>query len=160
MGFGSRSDAPRWGAVAIIYEARPNVTTDAAALCLKSGNACILRGGKEMFHSTQAIGKLIAIALDACGVCATAVQMVATTDRALVPLLLKHDQYIDVVIPRGGESLIRAVVAESTIPVIKHYTGNCHVYIHQDCPLRPGRVSCRQREGPAPRRVQTPPRRC
>jgi glutamate-5-semialdehyde dehydrogenase len=118
------------GVVAIIYEARPNVTSDAAALCLKSGNACILRGGKESFHTNLAIGDAIAEALTEAGLDPSAVQIVRTTDRALVPMLLKLNQYIDVVIPRGGESLIHAVVRESAIPVIKHYTGNCHVYVH------------------------------
>ncbi|MGB9624115.1 MAG: aldehyde dehydrogenase family protein, partial [Phycisphaerae bacterium] len=113
------------GVVAIIYEARPNVTSDAAALCLKSGNACILRGGKESFHTNLAIGEAIAEALAASGLDPSTVQIVRTTDRALVPVLLKLNQYIDVVIPRGGESLIHAVVRESAIPVIKHYTGNC-----------------------------------
>ncbi|MBN1489374.1 MAG: glutamate-5-semialdehyde dehydrogenase [Phycisphaerae bacterium] len=121
------------GVVAIIYEARPNVTSDAAALCLKSGNACILRGGKESFHTNIAIGSAISSALSSVGLDPNAVQLVETTDRALVPALLKLDEYIDVVIPRGGESLIRAVVKESTIPVIKHYTGNCHVYVHSRC---------------------------
>lgn len=119
------------GVAAIIYEARPNVTSDAAALCLKSGNACILRGGKESFHTNMAIGEAIAAALGEAGLDANAVQIVRTTDRAIVPILLKLDSCIDVVIPRGGESLIRAVVQDSTIPVIKHYTGNCHVYVHE-----------------------------
>ncbi len=123
------------GVVAIIYEARPNVTSDAAALCLKSGNACILRGGKESFYSNLAIGEVISQAVARAGLPAGAVQIVNTTDRGLVPILLKQEEYIDLVIPRGGESLIRAVVAESRIPVIKHYTGNCHVYVDAACPL-------------------------
>ena len=123
------------GVVAIIYEARPNVTSDAASLCIKSGNACILRGGKESFHSNMAIGSVIAGALEKAGLPAASVQIVNTTDRELVPILLRQDQYIDLVIPRGGESLIRAVVEASRIPVIKHYTGNCHVYVDKDCPL-------------------------
>src|SRR5690606_21048442 len=123
------------GVVAIIYEARPNVTSDAASLCIKSGNACILRGGKESFHSNMAIGSVIAGALAKAGLPAASVQIVNTTDRELVPILLRQDQYIDLVIPRGGESLIRAVVEASRIPVIKHYTGNCHVYVDKDCPL-------------------------
>ncbi len=122
------------GVVAIIYEARPNVTSDAAALCLKSGNACILRGGKESFHSNMAIGAIIADALKAAGLPPDAVQVVNTTDRELVPLLLRQEENIDLVIPRGGESLIRAVVEQSRIPVIKHYTGNCHVYLDAACP--------------------------
>ncbi len=123
------------GVVAIVYEARPNVTSDAAAVCIKSGNACILRGGKESFHSNMAIGRIIADALAKSGLPAGAVQVVNTIDRQLVPLLLRQENDIDLVIPRGGESLIRAVVEQSRIPVIKHYTGNCHVYIDADCPL-------------------------
>lgn len=122
------------GVVAIIYESRPNVTSDAAALCIKSGNACILRGGKESLHSNRAIGAVIAAALEKAGLPPEAVQVVATTERELVPLLLRQEEEIDLVIPRGGESLIRAVVEQSRIPVIKHYTGNCHVYLHEDCP--------------------------
>lgn len=122
------------GVVAIIYEARPNVTSDAAALCIKSANACILRGGKESFHSNMAIGSAISSALAKVGLPAEAVQIVNTTDRSLVPILLKQDENIDLVIPRGGESLIRAVVEQSHIPVIKHYTGNCHVYVDAGCP--------------------------
>jgi glutamate-5-semialdehyde dehydrogenase len=116
------------GVVLFFYESRPNVTSDAAALCLKSGNAVILRGGKEAFHSNRAIVKIVNDSLDVPG----AVQFVESTDRALVPLLLKLDRYIDLVIPRGGESLIRAVVRDSTIPVLKHFTGNCHIYIDAD----------------------------
>src|SRR5258706_8165986 len=117
------------GVVCFFYESRPNVTSDAAALCLKSGNAIILRGGKEAFHSNQQIARIIADALEKAGIDPAAVQLVEHTDRALVPHLLKLDQYIDLVIPRGGESLIRAVVKESTIPVLKHFTGNCHIYV-------------------------------
>jgi glutamate-5-semialdehyde dehydrogenase len=117
------------GSILIIYEARPNVTSDAAALCIKSGNACILRGGKEALHSNMAIGQVIRDAAAEAGLPGDAVQVIETTDRALVPILLKQNESIDLVVPRGGESLIRAVVAESTIPVIKHYTGNCHVYV-------------------------------
>lgn len=121
------------GVVAIIFEARPNVTADAAGLCLRSGNACILRGGKEAIHANLAIAKLLREAIATSGLPADAVQVVETTDRALVPELLKLDTLIDLVIPRGGESLIRAVVEQSRIPVIKHYTGNCHVYVDKDC---------------------------
>ena len=117
------------GVVLFFYESRPNVTSDAAALCIKSGNAVILRGGKEAFHSNRAIARIIADALGAAGVDPAAVQLVESTDRALVPELLKLDRYIDLVIPRGGESLIRAVVKDSTIPVLKHFTGNCHIYV-------------------------------
>jgi glutamate-5-semialdehyde dehydrogenase len=117
------------GVILFFYESRPNVTSDAAALCLKSGNAVILRGGKEAFHSNRAIVEIIAHALKASDIDPAAVQFVESTDRALVPKLLKLDRYIDLVIPRGGESLIRAVVKDSTIPVLKHFTGNCHIYI-------------------------------
>jgi glutamate-5-semialdehyde dehydrogenase len=118
------------GVVLFFYESRPNVTSDAAALCLKSGNAVILRGGKEAFHSNRAIVQIIHSALSAQdSALANAVQLVESTDRALVPPLLKLDKYIDLVIPRGGENLIRAVVKDSTIPVLKHFTGNCHIYI-------------------------------
>ncbi len=117
------------GVVLFFYESRPNVTSDAAALCIKSGNAVILRGGKEAFHSNQAIVRIIAGALSEAGLDSAAVQFIESTDRALVPHLLKLDRYIDLVIPRGGESLIRAVVKESTIPVLKHFTGNCHIYV-------------------------------
>src|SRR5204863_4102657 len=117
------------GVILFFYESRPNVTSDAAALCIKSGNAIILRGGKEAFHSNRAIVRIIADALKSSGIDPAAVQLIESTDRALVPHLLKLDKYIDLVIPRGGENLIRAVVAESTIPVLKHFTGNVHIYI-------------------------------
>jgi glutamate-5-semialdehyde dehydrogenase len=117
------------GVILFFYESRPNVTSDAAALCLKSGNAVILRGGKEAFHSNRAIANIISKALAAADIDPAAVQLVESADRALVPPLLKLDRYIDLVIPRGGESLIRAVVSESTIPVLKHFTGNCHIYV-------------------------------
>ena len=117
------------GVVLFFYESRPNVTSDAAALCLKSGNAIILRGGKEALHSNRAIVSTIADALRESEIDPAAVQLVESSDRSLVPHLLKLDKHIDLVIPRGGESLIRAVVSESTIPVLKHFTGNCHVYI-------------------------------
>jgi glutamate-5-semialdehyde dehydrogenase len=118
------------GVVLFFYESRPNVTSDAAALCLKSGNAVILRGGKEALHSNRAIVACIRSALSTQhSSLSDAVQFVDNPDRALVPHLLKLDKHIDLVIPRGGESLIRAVVKDSTIPVLKHYTGNCHIYV-------------------------------
>ena len=120
------------GVVLFFYESRPNVTSDAAALCIKSGNAIILRGGKESIHSNLAIGRIISKSLADSGIDPAAVQLIQSTDRALVAPLLKLDKYIDLVIPRGGESLIRAVVKESTIPVLKHFTGNCHIYVHED----------------------------
>jgi glutamate-5-semialdehyde dehydrogenase len=117
------------GVVLFFYESRPNVTSDAAALCLKSGNAVILRGGKESLNSNKAIGKIIATSLSESGIDPAAVQMIESADRAIVPALLKLNSYIDLVIPRGGESLIRAVTEQTTIPVLKHFTGNCHVYV-------------------------------
>jgi glutamate-5-semialdehyde dehydrogenase len=117
------------GVICFFYESRPNVTSDAAALCLKSSNAVILRGGKEAFHSNAAIVKLIAGALQSSGIDPAAVQFVQSTDRALVGPLLKLDRCIDLVIPRGGKSLIQAVVEQSTIPVLKHYEGVCHIYV-------------------------------
>jgi len=127
------------GVVAIIYESRPNVTSDAAGLCIRSSNACILRGGKEAIHSNLAIARVLRAVLEASGLPADAICLVETTDRALVPELLKLNRYIDLVIPRGGESLIRAVVEQSTIPVIKHYAGNCHIYVDKSCPFEMAR---------------------
>ncbi len=117
------------GVVFFIYESRPNVTSDAAAICVKSGNAVILRGGKEAFHSNEAIAKLLAQAAAEAGLPADAIQLVSTTDRAAVGELLGMPKLIDVAIPRGGESLIRRVSEEARMPVIKHFAGNCHVYI-------------------------------
>jgi glutamate-5-semialdehyde dehydrogenase len=117
------------GVVGIIYESRPNVTVDAAALCLKSGNATILRGGSEAIHSNQAIAACVKEGLEAAGLPATCVQVVETTDRAAVGELLRMPQYVDVIVPRGGKGLIERVSAESRIPVIKHLDGICHVYI-------------------------------
>jgi glutamate-5-semialdehyde dehydrogenase len=117
------------GVIAMIYESRPNVTVDSGALCLKAGNAVILRGGSEAFHSNQCLAGLVHRALAGAGLPADAVQLVPTTDRAAVSAMLKLDQYIDVIIPRGGEGLIRAVVAEATMPVLKHYKGVCHAYV-------------------------------
>lgn len=117
------------GVVGIIYESRPNVTVDAAALCLKSGNATILRGGSEAIHSNQAIASCVRAGLEAAGLPTACVQVVETTDRAAVGELLRMPQYVDVIVPRGGKSLIERVSAESRIPVIKHLDGICHVYI-------------------------------
>jgi glutamate-5-semialdehyde dehydrogenase len=119
------------GVVAVIYESRPNVTTDIAALCIKSGNASILRGGKESFYSNMALYAVIREALKKARCPENMVTLIDRTDRELVPILLKQNDYIDVVIPRGGEGLIRMVTAESTIPVIKHDKGLCHVYIDE-----------------------------
>lgn len=117
------------GVVAIIYESRPNVTADAAVLCLKAGNAVILRGGKEAVHSNRAIAQALARGGAAVGLPADAVQLIETTDRAAVRELVQLEGRVDVVIPRGGESLIRAVVEHARVPVLKHYKGVCHVYV-------------------------------
>lgn len=117
------------GVIGIIYESRPNVTVDAAALCLKSGNACILRGGSEAIHSNQAIAACITQGLQAAGLPVDAVQIVATADRAAVGELITMNQYVDVIVPRGGKSLIERIAKDATIPVIKHLDGICHVYI-------------------------------
>lgn len=117
------------GVIGIIYESRPNVTVDAAALCLKSGNACILRGGSEAIHSNQAIAACISRGLHAAGLPTHSVQIVPTADRAAVGELITMNQYVDVIVPRGGKSLIERISKEATIPVIKHLDGICHVYI-------------------------------
>ena len=117
------------GVVFMIYESRPNVTVDAAAICLKSGNAAILRGGKEAIHTNRALHRVLADSLVDVGLPSDAIQLITTTDRAAVGYLLKLPQFIDLAIPRGGESLIRRVVADAEMPVLKHYTGNCHVYV-------------------------------
>ncbi|MDX8406202.1 MAG: glutamate-5-semialdehyde dehydrogenase [Mariprofundus sp.] len=117
------------GVIGIIYESRPNVTADAAGLCLKSGNVAILRGGSEAIHSNRAIAACLRRALVDCGLSQDAVQLVDSTDRALVGALLKSEEYIDVIIPRGGKSLIQRVSEDSRVPVIKHLDGICHVYI-------------------------------
>ena len=123
------------GVIGIIYESRPNVTADAAALCLKSGNACILRGGSEAIHTNKAIAACIRTGLQSAGLPADAVQLIGTTDRAVVGELLKLDDCIDIIVPRGGKGLIERIMAESRIPVIKHLDGICHVYIDDHCDL-------------------------
>jgi glutamate-5-semialdehyde dehydrogenase len=123
------------GVVFFIYESRPNVTADAAAICVKSGNAVILRGGKEAMHSSQAIVEILCDTLDEVGLPRDAVQLVSTTDREAVGHFLRLPDYIDVAIPRGGEGLIRRVSQEARMPVIKHFTGNCHVYVDRAADL-------------------------
>lgn len=123
------------GVVFFIYESRPNVTADAAAICVKSGNAVILRGGKEAIHSSAAIVDILARCGEQQGLPAGAVQLVATTDRAAVGHFLAMHESIDVTIPRGGEGLIRRVAKEATMPVIKHFDGNCHVYVDQSADI-------------------------
>jgi len=117
------------GVIGIVYESRPNVTADAAGLCLKSGNAVILRGGKEAIHSNLAIGRVLADQLERLGLPAAALQVIDTPDRAAMLELLKREEEIDLIIPRGGEGLIRFVAEHSRIPVIKHYKGVCHVFV-------------------------------
>jgi glutamate-5-semialdehyde dehydrogenase len=117
------------GVIGIIYESRPNVTADAAGLCLKSGNAAILRGGSEAIHSNQAIAACIHAGLDAAGLPADVVQVIETTDRAAVGELVRMEQYVDVIVPRGGKGLIERVTREARVPVIKHLHGICHTYI-------------------------------
>ena len=117
------------GVVGIIYESRPNVTVDAASLCIKSGNAAILRGGSEASHSNQAIAQCVQQGLHAAGLPVASVQVVETTDRSAVGELITLTEFVDVIVPRGGKSLIQRVSAEARIPVIKHLDGNCHVYI-------------------------------
>ena len=119
------------GVILVIYESRPNVTADVGALCLKSGNAVLLRGGSEAVHSNRALAELFRAAADESGVPADAIQLVPSQDRALVDLLLEREDEIDLVIPRGGEALIRRVAERSRIPVVKHYKGVCHVYLDE-----------------------------
>ena len=130
------------GVIGMIYEARPNVTADAASLCLKSGNAVILRGGSEAHHSNQAIGAVLREACSETHVPPDAVQVVQVRDHALVNELLQLEEYIDLIIPRGGEELIRAVVGQSKIPVIKHYKGVCHVYVDSEASLEMAERIC------------------
>jgi glutamate-5-semialdehyde dehydrogenase len=123
------------GVIGIIYESRPNVTADAAGLCLKSGNACILRGGSEALHSNQAIAACVQAGLRAAGLPAEAVQVIETTDRAAVGELITMNKYVDVIVPRGGKGLIERISNDARIPVIKHLDGVCHVYIDSKADL-------------------------
>jgi glutamate-5-semialdehyde dehydrogenase len=123
------------GVVGIIYESRPNVTADAGGLCLKSGNAAILRGGKEAIHSNQAIAQCIHTGLEKAGLPAAAVQVIETTDRAAVGEMIAMPEFVDVIIPRGGKGLIERISEDARVPVIKHLDGICHVYIDDDADL-------------------------
>jgi len=123
------------GVIGIIYESRPNVTIDAGALCIKSGNAVILRGGSEAFATNSILAEIMDRAAQSAGLPEASVQLVPTTDRAAVEAMLRLDRYIDLIIPRGGKSLIELVVKTSTIPVIKHYDGNCHVFVDESADL-------------------------
>ncbi|RKY52892.1 MAG: glutamate-5-semialdehyde dehydrogenase, partial [Candidatus Neomarinimicrobiota bacterium] len=119
------------GVIGIIYEARPNVTIEAATLCMKSGNGVILRGGSNAYHSNMALVKVLQKALKKNNIDENLISYLATTDRAAVNEMLQQDDLIHLIIPRGGESLIRSVVEKSRIPVLKHYKGVCHVYVHE-----------------------------
>ena len=130
------------GVIGIIYESRPNVTVDAAGLCLKAGNAVILRGGSEAFHSNQALAKIIQRALEDTGMPQTSVQVVPSREREAVLALLQQEEFVDLIIPRGGEGLIRFVVQHSKIPVLKHYKGVCHVYVDEDADLKMAQEIC------------------
>lgn len=123
------------GVVAMIYESRPNVTSDAAALCLKAGNAVILRGGSEAFYSNRAIAEALREGLALTDTPPDAIQLIQTTDRSAVNELIKQDEYVDLVIPRGGEGLIRAVTEASSVPVLQHYKGVCHVFVDKSADL-------------------------
>ncbi len=123
------------GVIGMIYESRPNVTADAAALCLKSGNAVILKGGKEAIHTNTAIARILGTAIVGAGIPAASVQLIESTERAATKTLLKQSDYIDVIVPRGGPSLIEAITKESSIPVIQHYAGICHVYVDAEADL-------------------------
>jgi glutamate-5-semialdehyde dehydrogenase len=130
------------GVIGIIYESRPNVTADSAALCLKSGNACVLRGGSEAIHSNTAIADILTEAASKAGVPAGAITFIARTEREAALELLKQDRYVDLIIPRGGESLMKTVTEESCIPVIKHDKGVCHVYVDADADLGMAHAIC------------------
>jgi glutamate-5-semialdehyde dehydrogenase len=123
------------GVIGIIYEARPNVTIDAAGLCIKSGNAAILRGGSEAIHCNQALAKLVHEGLEKAGLPTSAVQVIETTDRAAVGELITMKAYVDVIVPRGGKGLIERISNDARIPVIKHLDGNCHVYVDDNADL-------------------------
>jgi glutamate-5-semialdehyde dehydrogenase len=124
------------GVLGIIYESRPNVTSEAASLCVKAGNAVILKGGSEAFHSNQAIAKVLRSALNAADLPEDAVQVIPSTERSVVLKLIQMSQWLDLVIPRGGEGLIRFVTENARVPVIQHFKGNCHVYVHQEADLQ------------------------
>ncbi len=130
------------GVIAMIYEARPNVTADAAALCVKSGNAVILRGGSEAHHSNLAIGRILGQACAETGIPQEAIQVVESTDRGIVQELLQLEDYIDLIIPRGGEELIRMVADKARVPVIKHYKGVCHVYVDNEASVEMAERIC------------------
>ena len=130
------------GVIGIIYESRPNVTADSAALCLKSGNVCVLRGGSEAIHSNTAIAAILSDASQKAGVPPGAITFVERSEREIVPVLLKQDQSIDLIIPRGGESLMKIIAEHSTIPVVKHDAGVCHIYVDAEADLAMAEAIC------------------
>lgn len=130
------------GVIAIIYESRPNVTIDAAGLCIKAGNAVILRGGSEAFNTNQALASIISHSFSETGLPEKAVQVIPIRDRSALNILLRQEEYIDLIIPRGGEGLIRFVVENSKIPVLKHYKGVCHVYVDEGADLSMAEEIC------------------
>ena len=130
------------GVVGVIYESRPNVTADAAALCLKAGNAVVLKGGSEALATNRAIAAMLGEAAVAAGLPPAAIQLVPTAERAAVQALLRQNQYIDVIVPRGGESLIRAITESSSIPVVQHYAGVCHTYVDEYADLTMAEAIC------------------
>ncbi len=138
------------GVIAIIYESRPNVTVDAAALCLRAGNAVILRGGSEAFRSNQALARCLADGLERAGLPHEAAQLLPTTEREAMTLLLERDEDIDLVIPRGGEALIRFVAERSRIPVLKHYRGNCHVFVERSASVDKALAICENAKAQRP----------
>ena len=123
------------GVIGIIYESRPNVTADAFGLCFKTGNAVILKGGSDAIHSNMAITEVIREGLQQAGIIENAIQLITDTDRQVTAQFMKMKEYVDVLIPRGGAGLIRAVVENSTIPVIETGTGNCHIYVDKDADI-------------------------
>lgn len=131
-----------FGVIGIIYESRPNVTSDCIGLCLKSGNAVILKGGKEAFYSNRAIFTVLKNALKQTGVPQESIQCVDSTDRQAITILLRQEQYLDLVVPRGGEGLIRFVAKHSRVPVVKHYKGVCHTYVSDKADLNMARTIC------------------
>ena len=142
------------GVIGIIYESRPNVTADAGALCLMSGNAAILRGGSESWHSSRAIAQALRAALEESGLPAGCIQLVPTTDRAAVGILLAMDDVLDLIVPRGGRSLIERVKTESRVPVMAHLDGVCHVYVHAAADPRDGARRDLQRQDAAHRHLR------
>ena len=142
------------GVIGFIYESRPNVTLDAAGLCIKSGNTVVLKGGKEAINSNLALTAIIAQALESCDLPADCAQAIPTTDRAATLALLQQDELLDVIIPRGGEGLVRFVAENARVPVLKHYQGICHVYVDADADMEMAENICINAKCQRPGRVQ------